>query len=116
NRNQGNIRAARARVVAAEADVDKVRVQQRERLATAVQKAMNAQRQLEALDREIILDATRAIEQVRQIYEARGERFFEMLDARRMLAQARIDRLNTLGELHAARAEIDAIVQLGRIG
>ena len=112
NRNQGNIRAARARLVAAEADVERARLQQRERLATAYQRVANMRRQLETLDQNVIPDATKAIEQVRQIYEARGERFFETLDARRTLAQSRIDRLNALGEWHTARAELDAITQL----
>jgi cobalt-zinc-cadmium efflux system outer membrane protein len=112
NRNQGNILAARARLATAVAEVEKTRVQQRERLAAAVQRVANARRQLELLDREILPDAERAVEQVRQIYEVRGERFFETLDARRTFAQARIDRLNALGDLHSALAEIDAVAQL----
>ena len=48
---------------------------------------------------------------MRQIYEARGERFFELLDAQKTLAQARIDRLDMLGSLHAALAEIEAACQ-----
>jgi cobalt-zinc-cadmium efflux system outer membrane protein len=111
NRNQGNVRAAQARLAAAVADVEKLRLQQRERLAAAVQKAENARRQIELLDRNILPDANKAVDQVRQIYEARGERFFELLDAQKTLAQARIDRLDMLGSLHAALAEIEAACQ-----
>jgi len=47
------------------------------------------------------------------VYAARGERFFDPLDARRMLTQSRIDYAQTLGDLWTA-AEVEGVAQLDR--
>jgi outer membrane protein TolC len=62
----------------------------------------------------VLPDAAAALQQIDKIYEARGERFFDTLDARRILTQARIDYAQALGDLWAAVAEIEAVVQLAR--
>ena len=49
-----------------------------------------------------------------KIYEVRGERFFETLDARRVLAQSLIDHLQAVGDLWQAASEIEAITQTTR--
>ena len=61
--------------------------------------------------KQVIPDATAALAQVDKVYEAKGERFFDTLDARRVLTSARIEYANTLGELFAAAAEIEAVTQ-----
>jgi outer membrane protein TolC len=59
----------------------------------------------------VLPDAARALEQIDRVYAARGERFLDTLDARRVLTQARIDYAQSLGDLWAAIAEIEAVVQ-----
>ena len=56
-------------------------------------------------------DAAAALEQIDKVYAAKGERFFDTLDARRVLTQARIDYAQALGDLWAAVAEIEAVTQ-----
>ena len=56
-------------------------------------------------------DAAAALEQIDKVYEAKSERFFDTLDARRVLSQARIDYAQALGELWSAVAEIEAVSQ-----
>jgi cobalt-zinc-cadmium efflux system outer membrane protein len=114
DRNQGNILAARARLVAATATVEQTRLRQVERLAGAYQKYENAKRQLELYKTKVLPDAAAALEQIDKVYAAKGERFFDTLDARRVLAQARIDSAQALGDLWAAVAEIEAVAQFGR--
>lgn len=114
DRNQGNILAAKARVHAAGAAVEQARLKSIERLTTAYQKYLNALRQLDLYRTKILPDATAALEQIDRVYAARGERFFDTLDARRVLAQARIDYAQSVGDLHAAAAEIEAVIQFGR--
>jgi cobalt-zinc-cadmium efflux system outer membrane protein len=112
DRNQGNVAAARARVVAATAGVDQARLRTVERLTVAYQRYENARRQLALYRTRVLPDAITALEQIDKVYEAKGERFFDTLDARRVLAQARIDYVQTLGELWSAVAEIEALTQL----
>jgi cobalt-zinc-cadmium efflux system outer membrane protein len=114
DRNQGNVAAARARLQAVTAGVEQTRLRAFERLATAYQRYANARRQLDLYENRILPDARAAFEQVQAVYEARGERFFDTLDARRVLTQARIDYAQTLGDLWSAVADIEAITQPGK--
>ncbi|HEX3152879.1 MAG TPA: TolC family protein [Gemmataceae bacterium] len=111
HRNEGNILAAQGRLVQAQKGVDQARLRVRERLTAACQKYRNARRQLDLYDKQVIPDATTALKQVEMIYEAKGERFFETLDARRVLAQARVDYRQALGDAWQAISEIEGIVQ-----
>lgn len=111
DRNQGNVAAARSRHAALLAAVGQARLKVRERLATAYQRYENADRQLRLYAEHVIPDATAALTQVDKVYEAKGERFFDTLDARRVLTTARIEYANALGELFAAAAEIEAVAQ-----
>jgi outer membrane protein, heavy metal efflux system len=111
HRNEGNILAAQGRLAQAQAGVGQARVRVRERLATAYQKYRNARRQMDLYEKEILPDAQAALEQVEKVYEAKGERFFETLDARRVLAQARIDHLQALGDCWQALSEIEGLTQ-----
>jgi cobalt-zinc-cadmium efflux system outer membrane protein len=114
DRNQGSILAAQARLQAAMAGVEQTRLKQVERLTTAYQKYENARRQLDLYRTKVLPDAAAALEQIDKVYEARGERFFDTLDARRVLTQTRIEYAQALGDLWAAVAEIEAVVQLVR--
>jgi outer membrane protein, heavy metal efflux system len=114
DRNRGNIAAAQARLVAAEAGVGQARLRTTERLAGAYQRYENARRQLDLYRTRVLPDAAAALEQIDHVYAARGERFFDTLDARRVLTQARIDYAQTLGDLWAAAAEVEAVTQFAR--
>jgi cobalt-zinc-cadmium efflux system outer membrane protein len=114
DRNQGNVAAAKARVAAASAGVEQARLRAVERLTNAYQRYENARRSLDLYRTKVLPDAATALEQIDKVYEAKGERFFDTLDARRVLAQARIDYAQAFGELWAAVAEIEALLQFGR--
>ncbi len=114
DRNRGNIAAAQARVVAAEAGVAQAQLRATERLAVAYQRYENARRQLDLYRTRVLPDAAAALEQIDRVYAARGERFLDTLDARRVLTQARIDYAQSLGDLWAAVAEIEAVAQRPR--
>jgi cobalt-zinc-cadmium efflux system outer membrane protein len=111
DRNQGNVAAAEARLAAALAGVEQSRLRQVERLTNAYQKYENAKRQLDLYRTKVMPDAALALEQIDKVYGARGERFLDTLDARRVLTQARIDYAQTLGDLWASVAEIEAVTQ-----
>jgi cobalt-zinc-cadmium efflux system outer membrane protein len=109
NQNEGNILAAQGRLAQAQAGIGQARVRVRERLAAAYQRYQNARRQVELYEKQILPDARIALEQVQQVYEVRGERFFETLDVRRVLAQARIDYLQAVGDAWQAASEIEGL-------
>ncbi len=111
NRNQGNIVAAQADLARSVAEARQVEVRLSERLATAFQRYENARRQVRLNEDEILPEAARALEQVRRLYEAKGERFFDVLDAQRTLSQARLDYVQALGELWKAVGEIEGLLQ-----
>jgi cobalt-zinc-cadmium efflux system outer membrane protein len=114
NRNEGNILAAQGRLAQAEAGVGQARVRLRERLTAAYQKYRNARRQADLIEHQILPDARTALEQVEKVYEARGERFFETLDARRVVAQARIDYVQALADAWQAATEIESLTRPSR--
>jgi cobalt-zinc-cadmium efflux system outer membrane protein len=113
DRNQGNIISARARLQTAMAGVEQARLRQIERLSTAYQRYGNARSQLELYRRRVLPEAAAALEQIDRVYAVRGERFYDTLDARRVLSQARIEYAESLGDLWAAAAEIEAVIQQG---
>jgi cobalt-zinc-cadmium efflux system outer membrane protein len=98
----------------AQAGVGQARVRARERLTAAYQRYRNARRQVDLYEKQVLADARTALEQVEKVYEARGERFFETLDARRVLSQARIDYVQALGDTWQAVSEIESLVQAPR--
>jgi cobalt-zinc-cadmium efflux system outer membrane protein len=114
DKNQGNIAAARHRLRAAEVGVEQARLRAAERLAGAYQRYENARRQLDLYRTKVLPDAAVALEQIDAVYAARGERFFDTIDARRVLTQARIDAAQARGDLWAAAAEIEAVTQQNR--
>jgi cobalt-zinc-cadmium efflux system outer membrane protein len=111
NRNQGNIIAAQADVGRSVADARQVELRLVERLTTAFQRYENAQRQVKLYEQDILPRARAVFEQVQQLFERRGERFFDVLDAQRTLSQARLDYVDALGELWKAVSEIEGLLQ-----
>jgi outer membrane protein, heavy metal efflux system len=111
DRNQGAVLAARFRHQAAVAGVEQARLRAVERLTTAYQRYENARRQLDLYRTRVLPDAAAALEQIDAVYAAKGERFFDTIDARRVLAQARIDYAQAVGDLWTAVAEIEAVTQ-----
>jgi cobalt-zinc-cadmium efflux system outer membrane protein len=111
DRNQGNITSARSRTALMQAGVEQVRLRLMERLVTAYQRYDNARQQVERYRTTILPQAASALEQIEKIYDLRGERFTDTLDARRTLAQARIEYAQLQGEVWMIAAEIESIVQ-----
>ena len=111
DRNQGAVIAARFRYQAAVTGVEQARLRAVERLTAAYQRYENARRQLELYRTRVLPDAAAALEQIDAIYAAKGERFFDTIDARRVLAQARIDYAQAIGDLWTAVTEIETITQ-----
>ena len=111
DRNQGNIVSARSRTALMQSGVEQARLRMQERLTNAYQRYENARRQADRYRMTILPQATAALEQIEKIYDLRGERFTDTLDARRTLAQARIEYTQLQGDVWMAAVEIESIVQ-----
>lgn len=109
DRGQGGVAVVRWRHAATIAGVGQSRLKVQDRLTVADQRYENADLQLILHAKQVIPDATAALAQVDKDYEAKVERFFDTLNARRVFSTARLEYANLLGELWVA--EIEALIQ-----
>jgi cobalt-zinc-cadmium efflux system outer membrane protein len=111
DRNQGNIASARSRAAMVQSGVEQTRLRMRERLVAAYQRYENARTQADRYRTVILPQAEAALTQIEKIYDLRGERFADTLDARRILVQSRIEYAQLQGEVWSAAVEIESLVQ-----
>jgi cobalt-zinc-cadmium efflux system outer membrane protein len=112
NRNQGNIQAARAQAVQAEADVHLAELTVGKRLAEAFQRYEAARRQTEAFQGKVLPGLKESLRLVRLGYEGGDPQFgyAVLLQAQQALAQAELTYVQALGELWRAAADIDGLL------
>ena len=110
NRNQGNIRSARAEIVAATAAVDRTRLSLSGRLADAVGRYQMARQRYRMLQDRVIPNAMETLELSRKAFEAGETDFLQLLTAQRTLFATRLDLLNSLADAKTAHAEIEGLL------
>ncbi len=113
NKNQGNIKAAEAQL---SQTTDEKRAEQNElnaRLGEAWEKMQSAQRQLATLNDKVLPTAKSAIEATRAGYETGKLSQLDVLDSRRVLAEAEALLLDALIEARKASIEIEVLTGMG---
>src|SRR5262249_55316288 len=113
NRNQGNIRAARAEVARTQATVRATELRLTERLTTAYQRYRASREQVENYRKRIVPDARESLRLVLLGYE-RGDPRYDytaVLQAQNALAQARLALVQAQGELQRAVSDLEALWQ-----
>jgi cobalt-zinc-cadmium efflux system outer membrane protein len=116
NANQGNISKARAELIEAEREVDRVALRLRDRLAEAYRGYETARGQLEIYDREILPRAKEALDLTMQTYGAGEVSYLELLTVQRTYFQTGLQRLEALRQLRVAEVEIDGLLLRGGLG
>jgi cobalt-zinc-cadmium efflux system outer membrane protein len=114
NRNQGNIAAAQADLARAHQEVRQAELRLTERLTGAYQRYQNARLQTEVYDKQILPNAAESLRLVRLGYE-RGDPKYDytaVLQAQRILVEARLAYVQALGDLWRAASEIAGLLQL----
>jgi cobalt-zinc-cadmium efflux system outer membrane protein len=113
NRNQGNIRAARADVARTQAEARQVELRLRERLTLAYQRYTAARRQALAYRERIVPNARESLRLIRIGYEKGDPKydFTSYIQAEQTLAQARVAEVLARGDLWRALAEIRGLLQ-----
>lgn len=111
NRNQGSISEARAELLKATAEARTVELRLAEQVASALQRFETARRNVQLLETQLLPQAEKAFEQTAALFETRGERYFDLLDAQRSLSQAKVELVEARRDLWQAVAEIEGLLQ-----
>jgi cobalt-zinc-cadmium efflux system outer membrane protein len=110
NRNQGNIYQARAELMAAEAEVSRVELSLRSRLAAAFERYMNARHHVDRYGDRIMPDAKEALTLTSRAYQNGQVGFLNVLAAQRTYFQASIAHLDAVAELRDTAALLDGLL------
>ncbi|QDU95056.1 TolC family protein [Lignipirellula cremea] len=117
NRNQGGIRQAHAEVDAAARAVDRLELSFQERLASVFQRYASARNQVVDYSRKggILENAGVALQYVRQGYQAGEVGYLDLITAQRTYSQTNLAYVEALGDLWAAKIEIDGLLLKGSL-
>jgi cobalt-zinc-cadmium efflux system outer membrane protein len=110
NRNQGNIRAARAEVSEAVRQVDRVRIELSNRLASAFSAYAAAKERAQRLATAILPRADRTYQLSRKAYLGGEFEYLRVLEAQRTAAEAHLELVRSRGELWHAASEIAGLM------
>lgn len=108
DKNQGNIRKARAEWVAACNEAKLIELNLQDRLATAYRRYANAYQQVDRYRTRMVPKAKRSLELVTRGYDTGQVEFLTVLSAQQTYVQVSLAYLDSLLELHTAYSVIDA--------
>ncbi len=112
NRNQGNIRAARAEIAKARAGLRSVEIGLADQTARIINEYRQARRQAEWYQ-ELILPKARETVRVTQFLYSEGElTFVRLLEAQRILTETELSYVQSQGTRWRSAAEIASLLQL----
>lgn len=112
DRNQGNIRAARAEISKARAGLRSVEIGLANKTAKVINEYRQARRQAEWYQ-ELILPKARETVRVTQLLYSEGElTFLRLLEAQRILTETELSYVQSQGTRWASAAEIASLLQL----
>jgi cobalt-zinc-cadmium efflux system outer membrane protein len=110
NRNQGNIAAANAQLVAAHRNVDRVRLGLQNRLAEVFQRYATYRQQVEKYRGAVLPDAKETLDLVAHGYKQGEFSYLNLLTAQRTYFQSNLAYLESLLQLRQAHAEIEGLL------
>lgn len=110
NRNQGNIVAADAQLIAAQRNVERVRLNLQNRLAEVFRRYANAGQQVEKYRGTILPDAKETLDLVASGYQQGEFSYLNLLTAQRTYFQSNLAYLEALLQLKSAHAQIDGLL------
>jgi cobalt-zinc-cadmium efflux system outer membrane protein len=110
NKNQGNIRAARAEVMAATLEVTRVQNDLAERVATAFRKYAAAKARAERYRDVMLKKADENYQFVKTQLDRGVVEYLKVLQAQRAVSEAKLEFNRTLGEAWTAAAELSALL------
>ena len=110
NRNEGNIRSARAGIASSMAATERVRLDLESRLADAVGRYRIARQRFQRLNEQVLPTAQESFELSRVAFEAEELSFLQFLTAQTTLITTRLQILDALLLAKEVAAEIDGLL------
>lgn len=115
NRNQGEVRNTRSRIVAAEADVARLQLWLQQRLAPVFAEYETARQQEVRYREQILPRARRSLDLVRLAYQQGQRDYLELLIAQRTYFETAVAHLEVQRRLRLAIARIDGLLLEGSL-
>ena len=115
NANQGNIQTAYADLRNAQAEVGRVELSLRNRLASAFETYANARGQTEKYTQDILPDARKALDLIDKGYKQQQFSFLTLLTAQRTFGKASLAYLQSLQQLGVSRVAIEGLLLTGSL-
>ena len=110
NRNQGNIRTARADIAAASAAIQNTQLSLEARLAEAVGRYQVALERYQRLQKSVVPTSEETYELSLEAFNAGETSFLQLLTAQRTLFTTRLNVLDAAGQAKQAAAEIEGLL------
>jgi cobalt-zinc-cadmium efflux system outer membrane protein len=110
NRNQGNIIAADSQLVAAQRNVERVRLNLQSRLAEVFRRYASAGQQVEKYRGTILPDAKETLDLVASGYQQGEFSYLNLLTAQRTYFQSNLAYLESLLQLKSAQVQIEGLL------
>ncbi|HUT11280.1 MAG TPA: TolC family protein [Thermoguttaceae bacterium] len=116
NRNQGNICKARAELIAAEREVERIELSLHNRLAATFERYANAENQARNYAAEILPNAKTSLDLVRDGYRQGEFDYLTLLTAQRTYFQVNLAYLESLLAYRSGRVAIEGFLLSGGLG
>ena len=113
NRNQGNIDKASADIVAAQAEITRVQLLQREQLSDTFQAYKDNLRKADRLKNVILKSAEENLKLTQDVYESGEIGFAQVLTAQQSYFQSQLDYVTALTEVHKTAVSIEGYLLSG---
>jgi outer membrane protein, heavy metal efflux system len=115
NRNQGNRISSRAFYVQQLREYERLKLAMADQLSTALRQYKSLQFESQRLQLEILPKAVENLELTTAAYEAGRMDFQRVVDARKLLFQTKLARVEAVAELHKTFVEIDGLQLTGAL-
>ena len=115
NRNEGNIRAARAEWVRASQEVRQIELRLKDHLATSWQRYLNAQQQVERYRHRMVPRAKQSLKLVTDGYDQGQVQYLAVLTAQETFLRVNLRYIDALNELRTAASLIEGKLLSGSL-
>lgn len=114
NRNQGNIRTARADIFAASAAIDRTRLSLESRLAEALGRYQTAYERYEQINAMVLPNAQETYRLSQTAFDAGETDYLQLLTVQRTLFNTQLSLLDSAAQAKQAIAEIEGLLVGGQ--
>ena len=115
NKNQGNIRSAKAEWVVARNEVKRIELELQDQLAVAYRRYANARQQMDRYSQRMVPRAKRSLQLVTDGYEKGQVEYLTLLTAQQTYLQVNLSYLASLREFRAAESIIEGQLLTGSL-